>query len=132
MRKFIKGILIALVVVACGVGAFFYFGHKMVRDAVAEYDAIRPVDLRTIPDGIYRGSSGEFIVWFDLNVTVADHKITGIQILNQINGGGKYKAADVIPRILDRQTMNVDTVSGATISSKSIMTAVYKAVNQLQ
>ena len=85
------------------------------------------VDLAQIEDGVYRGEFGEFLVSVTLDVTVEDHKITGIEIIEQNSGPG-YEAHEVIDRIIQAQSPDVDAVTGATGSSKCIMIAVHNAL----
>jgi len=50
-------------------------------------------------------------------------KITKIEILKHINGQGK-NAEQIIDNIMKQQKINVDTISGATYSSKAIQKAI--------
>ncbi len=65
-------------------------------------------------------------------VTVSDSEITDIKIVDQGETPILFDAArdTVIPQILNQQTLAVDTVSGATVSSKAIVTAVASALEQ--
>ena len=67
-----------------------------------------------------------------MEVTVADGKITDISILSAEGEDGAYltMAQDIIPRILEGQTAETDTVSGATFSSTGIKNAVIQALEK--
>lgn len=93
------------------------------------YASISDIDLTALSDGIYEGSFGEFLVSVDLRVTVSENQITNIEIINQKSGKG-YEAHETLQRIIQAQSPAVDAVSGATVSSKSIMIAVYKALTE--
>jgi len=129
--KILKWILIGLgVLIIILVIAFVFFRlrfNKMVD--VIDSVKLERIDLQKIEDGIYRGAFGEFLVSVTLDVTVKDHKITKIAIIEQNSGPG-YEAREVIDRIIEAQSPNVDAVTGATGSSKSIMIAVQKALLQ--
>ncbi len=129
--KILKWILIGLgVVLVILVVAFIFFRirfNKMV-DVIESYE-ITSVDLEQIEDGVYRGEFGEFLVSVTLDVTVKDHMITQIEIIEQNSGPG-YEAHDVIDRIIQDQSPNVDAVTGATGSSTCIMIAVQKALQK--
>lgn len=129
--KILKWILIGLgVLIIILVIAFVFFRlryNKMVD--VIDSVKLERIDLHKIEDGIYRGAFGEFLVSVTLDVTVKDHKITKIEIIEQNSGPG-YEAREVIDRIILAQSPNVDAVTGATGSSKSIMIAVQKALLQ--
>ena len=62
-----------------------------------------------------------------VSVTVKDNKITDITLLNHKNERGK--PAEVIPeKVLKAQSLQVDTISGATNSSKVILKAIENAL----
>jgi uncharacterized protein with FMN-binding domain len=117
------GIFVGLIIIF-GI-AFFFRARQMVN--IIDSKVIEDVDLTLIEDGVYAGEFGEFLVDVKLEVTVMDHEITGIEIIEQRAGPG-YEALETIDRIVEAQSPNVDVVSGATGSSKSIMIAVQKAL----
>ena len=85
------------------------------------------VDLAMIEDGVYTGSYSSFPVAADVKVTVKNHRITGIDLVKHSNGQGA--AAEVLPqKVVEAQSLSVDTVSGATYSSKVILKAIEAAL----
>jgi uncharacterized protein with FMN-binding domain len=88
---------------------------------------ITTVDLSKIDDGVYFGEFGDFLVDVKLNVTVCEHQITKIDIIEQRTGGG-YEALETIDRIIEAQSPKVDVVTGATGGSMTIMIAVQNAL----
>ena len=117
------GIFVGLIIIF-GI-AFFFRARQMVK--IIDSAVIEDVDLTLIEDGVYPGEFGEFLVDVKLEVTVKDHEITAIEITEQRAGPG-YEALETVDRIIEAQSPNVDVVSGATGSSKSIMIAVEKAL----
>jgi uncharacterized protein with FMN-binding domain len=85
---------------------------------------IADVDLSALPDSTFRGefTYGKFT--YAVQATVRDHRIEKIDILQNRNSKYAKKAEGVIPRIVERQTPNVDAISGATTTSKALMKAV--------
>lgn len=84
------------------------------------------IDLAAAKDGVYTGhyDSGPVIV--DVEVTVKDHAITDIKLVRHRTGQGQ--AAEAMPgKILAAQSIKVDVVSGATMSSKVILLAIEDA-----
>lgn len=128
MKKILKGILIVLLLLVVAIVGSF---GLMIWEIEGDYKDIEPLKLDKIADGSYRGESGNFIVFADLNVNVKDHQITGIEVVRQ-NCGPGYDALNTIGRIIDKQEAKVDVVSGATWSSKSIMAAAYDALDENQ
>ena len=84
-------------------------------------------DLQKVADGTYEGNSKVGPVKVTLNVEVKNRTMTSIEIVRHFNGRGK-KAEAIIPLILEKQSLEVDVVSGATGSSKAILKAVEDAL----
>lgn len=83
-------------------------------------------------DGTYQGSGTGFGGTVTVQVTVADGKITKIDILDASGETPSYfaSARGVVSKILAGQTPNVDAVSGATYSSNGIIQAVQNALSK--
>lgn len=83
-------------------------------------------------DGTYTGSGTGFGGTITVQVTVSNHKIASINILNASSETASYfaNAQGVVSRIISSQSPNVDAVSGATYSSNGIITAVQNALSQ--
>ncbi len=83
-------------------------------------------------DGEYtgkgKGNNGDI----EVKVTVKDSSIVSIQVTKHSETPGIYENAEknVINSIIKKQALKVDTVAGATNSSKGIMEAVNNALNQ--
>lgn len=77
-------------------------------------------------DGIYEGEC----FFIRIAVTVAEGKISGIQILHHGNGGKKYELMilPLIDQMMEKQTTVVDSISGATISCINLRRAVNDAL----
>ena len=82
-----------------------------------------------VVEGIYTAEATGFEGQITVQVTVAEDKITDITILSA-EDEEEYlsRAKQVIPAILEGQSPNVDTVSGATYSSTGILNAVKLAL----
>jgi len=89
---------------------------------------INSVDLRTIEDGTYIGSYYyKDQVGATVEVIVLNHTITEITITDHLYGLGKPAEA-IINDVVDQQSLDVDTVSGATSSSILILKAIESAL----
>ncbi len=88
---------------------------------------INEVDLSQVDDGTYAGFYDCYLVKAKVNVTVADHKITDIEIVEHENGKGE-PGEQVVPKVVKKQSLKVDTISGATASSKVILKAIELAL----
>lgn len=82
-----------------------------------------------LADGYYRGSSDGYRGQIGLTVRVQGGKVTEISVYSQYETERYYnQAVSVIDTILAQQSLEVDTVSGATYSSRGIINAVYNAL----
>ncbi len=83
-------------------------------------------------DGEYEGSAKGFGGIITVKVTVQQDLITDIAILSADKEDRAYleMASTIVTKILEAQTVQVDTVSGATYSSTGIKNAVADALEQ--
>ncbi len=119
----IFGIIAAVLVLIVLV---FYLRYREMAKKIDRIE-ISSIDLEQIEDGVFTGEFSEFLVAVKLEVTVKEHAITEIKIIDQRSGPG-YEATETIDRIIKAQSPKVDAVSGATGSSKCIMIAVQNAL----
>lgn len=122
-------VLTVAVLILAGMGLYYSLGD-MGEKAVAAIE-IHPVDLNGVADGSYTGTYDAKLVKAKVSVTVSGGKITDIQLLEHVNGQGQ-NGEGVIPEVLDQQTVSVDVISGATLSSKTILKAIENALTQGQ
>lgn len=87
---------------------------------------ISVVDFSKFADGDYLGSYEAFPISVKVSVTVKNKKITTIDLIEHKNGQGK-NAETLIPQMIEKQTIKLDTISGATYSSIVILKAVEDA-----
>lgn len=128
--KNLKIVVVTLfLVILLAVGGLFLRMKQMAETITNEYTKVGEADLSKIVDGVYPGTFGDFLVAVDLDVTVKDHRIAGINIKKQ-NCGPGYEARETVDRIIQAQNARVDAVTGATGSSKSIMIAVDRALGK--
>ncbi|AJA47234.1 hypothetical protein CPAST_c11340 [Clostridium pasteurianum DSM 525 = ATCC 6013] len=119
--------IIGLCVVAVLVFGVKYLIYIQNYKNIIKQINIRKIDLSKVANGTYSGSFDALEVGAEVKVTVDDHKITDIKIVNHKNVRGEK--AEVIPeRVIAAQSLQVDTVSGATNSSKVILKAIDNAL----
>lgn len=83
-------------------------------------------------DGSYTGEADGFGGTISVEVLVEEGEIIEINILSADGEDGAYlsMAEDIIPAIIDAQSAEADTVSGATFSSTGIRNAVKEALEK--
>lgn len=86
--------------------------------------------LSSLADGTYQGSGEGYRGTTDVSVTVANGQISDITILSYNDDEEFFNRAEnqIVSSILNAQSLNVDTVSGATFSSNGILEAVADAL----
>jgi uncharacterized protein with FMN-binding domain len=89
--------------------------------------AIGSPDLSKVADGKWRGYYDGGLVKVEVEVGVAAHRIETVAILRHDCGKGR-PAERIVGDIVARQGLDVDTVSGATYSSRVILKAVELAL----
>lgn len=88
---------------------------------------INGIDLAGARDGTWEGICETSLIKVTVQVTIDTKRITGIKITRHACGKGKPAEA-ITQKVVEKQTTNVDTVSGATGSSIVILKAVENAV----
>ncbi|SFO28696.1 FMN-binding protein [Anaerocolumna aminovalerica] len=89
---------------------------------------ISTMDFADIKDGIYEGEYYiQDFIGAKVKVTIENGKIKNIALLDHKYGLGK-KAEEIINTIKEKQTLEVDTISGATHSSTVIIKAIENAL----
>lgn len=85
-------------------------------------------------DGVYTGEGDGFGGVISVEVEIADGRIADIRILSAEDEDKAYfaMALDVVDAVLNTQTDEVDTVSGATYSSAGIREAITAALLKAQ
>lgn len=129
MSKKMKIVLSLLLVIVVAGGAFGIYSMQRTskyRQAV-EDTIISEVDLTQVKDGSYRGSHDVDMINATVHVDVEDHKIKNIELVEHVNDRGRA-AEEIVSEIISQQKIKVDTVSGATNSSKVIQKAVQNAL----
>ncbi len=84
-----------------------------------------------VADGVYSGSGTGYRGTTTVSVTVSDGTITDIAIESYSDDEAYFSRAEdtILSEIIDAQSVDVDTVSGATFSSNGILEAVADALN---
>ena len=131
------GWIIAFVVVV-GLGAAGGIGWSFLEKEHREARSLPldRVDFAKLNDGIYHGEyEGGMYKWRanECEVTVTDGKVTDIQLAGtQDPGAGLFDYEMLYERVIEAQSLQVDTISGATLTSKAHLQAVENALVQAQ
>lgn len=115
------------VLLLMGAGGIFYITNGL---EAGENLAINSVDLTEIEDGTYTGvyQAGRWAN--EVAVSVADHQITNIDVVKTVTIESPEMTSTIINRVIEKQNTTVDTVSGATVTSKAYLKAIENALSQ--
>lgn len=140
MREFWMRLVSVLVIVGMILGYNSVLEAREKDEKIAKLNAqIENVDSEeqntdegSYKDGTYTGEAEGFGGTVAVEVTVKKQKITAVDITSAEGEDGSYlsMAEDIIPKILDAQSAEVDTISGATFSSTGIKNAAKQALEK--
>lgn len=83
-------------------------------------------------DGTYTGEADGFGGTIQVEVKIEKSKIAEINVISAEKEDGAYlsMAKDMIPKIIDAQSADIDTISGVTFSSTGIKNASEQALEK--
>ena len=122
-------------------------GYNSVLDARAKEDEIARLSAQVAgngqsvsenggstnyKDGTYTGEADGFGGTIQVEVKIEKSKIAEINVISAEKEDGAYlsMAKDIIPKIIDAQSTDIDTISGATFSSTGIKNASEQALEK--
>ncbi|MGI6463704.1 MAG: FMN-binding protein [Candidatus Scatomorpha sp.] len=121
MKTLKKIAVILVVLVVIGFLGFKFVSNKIISDAKAL--SFEEIDSGQLKDGEYLGNYEIFPVKVSVKTWVKNGEITQIDLLEHFNGKGA-PAEKIVDDIIEKQSLQVDAVSGATVSSVAIKKAV--------
>ena len=131
--RFINVAVIAIAIV----GYNGILTNREKTDEIAKLDTQTAADASEVSegaykDGTYEGEADGFGGPIQVKVTVENGEITDIEVVSAEKEDGAYltMAMDVIPNLIEAQSADVDTISGATFSSTGIINAVEAALEE--
>ncbi|OHD16036.1 MAG: hypothetical protein A2086_15395 [Spirochaetes bacterium GWD1_27_9] len=129
MKKILITVGIIVLFLLIVFGYFSATFSKFQKELLAT--TIENVDLSLVKDGTYEGKYDVKLISAVVDVTVLDHKITDIKLKEHKHGPNpKYAGDDTTKRVVDKQSLIVDGVTGATNSSKVIKKAIELALKK--
>ncbi|XCP87009.1 FMN-binding protein [Roseburia hominis] len=90
---------------------------------------IGTVDLNTVADGEYIGVCQNKILFAVVKVEVQDHKITDIEVVEH-KASYMEQAEQIAGAVSSVQSLEVDAISGATLTSDTVLKAIENALEK--
>lgn len=122
MKKFVFLILVIVLL-----ASYMWISNLIQREIASVVYADINMDL--VANGTYIGESKLGLVFVKLEVTVQDKVINNIEIIEHQRGLGG-KAESIIEEIIAKNSYDVEAISGATVSSEAIKSAINKALKR--
>lgn len=125
MKKGLKAFLIVLAALVAIIGSFVLFitiGLDMKNAPIAN------VDVTKVADGVYKGELNGSRFGNAVQVTVSAGKITDIKLLRDMLLSKPGISDGVFQAVEQKQSLQVDTVSGGTVSTKAYLLSIENAL----
>ena len=128
-KRYLVLTIIIVIIIALGFGI-----NSLIKRLEAGFEElsnleISEIDLSMVEDGTYVGEYQVFPINVKVEVVVKNHQITEIILIKHDSGKGK-PAEEIIDKVVEKQSTNVDYIAGATYSSKVILKAIEIAINK--
>jgi len=126
----IIGVSAGVITLLCAVSAFaFMMELKEIKNIT-----INDVAPEELSDGKYYGESGFLFRSNKLAVTIKNHEISQIDILRDamipVEELRKEVYTELFKEVIEKQTTKIDTVSGATATTKQYLKSIDNALNK--
>ena len=137
-KSFIKGcatvLLVIFVILAIGAAIGWLFLSKEHKEA--KNLPIKNIEFDQLDDGIYHGVYGGGMYKWRINecdVTVTNGRVTDIELTKSIDLGAENAGAEELyERVIKAQSLQVDTISSATLTGRAYLKAVENALDSAQ
>ncbi|MNC21099.1 FMN-binding domain protein [compost metagenome] len=126
-KLLITGIVVLVIVGGLGGALLITEGER--REA--RNLPIKAISFKSLHDGTYTGGyQGGKYKWRanKIQVTVSSGKVTDIKVLEQTEKKTPEFTEELFGRVIQAQSLQVDTISGATLTSKAFLKGVEGAL----
>lgn len=125
LKKLLKILaVLAVIIILLFGGMYMYLSNNLNKLVDAE---VREIEIENLKTGTYIGEYSVPPVSATVEVTISDGRIETIKLLDHGNGMGQ-PAEIIVDIIVSEQSLAVDSISGATYSSRVIVKAVEDAL----
>lgn len=130
------GWIIAIVIIAiAGVAGMNGWSKLQKEHKEAKNLPLNSINFSKLKDGTYIGDyEGGMYQWRTnkVQVTISSGKVTDIKIIEHKEKQSEQYLDTLYGRVIDAQSLQVDVVSGSTLTSKAYLQAVENALKQAQ
>ncbi|HPF16585.1 MAG TPA: FMN-binding protein [Thermotogota bacterium] len=127
----ITGVIVIAVAIAGGIGwSKISKEHQQIRNL-----PLNKVNFSHLKDGTYKGFyEGGMYKWREneIQVKVEDGQVTNIQVLQHKENRPKEFTDKLFNQVIESQSLQVDIITGATLTSKAYLQGVENALKNAQ
>ena len=123
VSKIILFIFLGIIVIGLIMASYGTIGLKKVKN-----ETIESIDLSLVENGEYIGEYKNFRWSNTVEVTVENHEIISIKIIKSGNQAQGELLDEIIDKVIDEQKVDIDTISGATATTNSVLKAIEDAL----
>lgn len=124
MKEKLKKVIPFLITIAATLCASFILVAFLMRPQPLQ---IGTVDLSEVSDGTYIGVCQNKILFAVVQVEIESHEITGIEVIEH-KASYMSQAEQIAGAVCSEQSLEVDAVTGATLTSDTVLKAIENAL----
>jgi len=109
-------------------GSMMYVRIKRNSDIILNENIIE-LKFEDYDDGKYLGEYYQDTIGVKLEIVIEDHQLISVEYIDHQFGKGQ-KAESIRELFIEKQSLQVDDISGATISSRCIKLAIINALEE--
>ena len=128
MKEKMKKVVPYCLTIAATLCVGFILVAFLLRPQALEIGA---VDLNTIADGEYIGVCQNKILFAVVKVEIQNHKIIGIEVVEH-KASYMEQAKQIAGAVCSEQSLEVDAISGATLTSDTVLKAIENALKDTE
>jgi uncharacterized protein with FMN-binding domain len=126
MKKILKVVLIVIGMFTLIIGGGMFYITRGLESG--KTIAVNAVNATTLGDGDYVGEYKAGRWSNEIKVTIKNGKINDIQIIKDVTFNKPEWTKELFERVIEKQSTDVDIISGATVTSKAYMKAIEDAL----
>jgi len=126
MKKVLMILLLTGVIIIGSISGILFYLSRDLDDT--NNITIEGINLSNIPDGIYTGTYENGRFSNTVEVHVESQHITDIYIIDAVRFERTDVSESIIQSVIDSQRVDVDAISGATITTNAYLKAIESAL----
>ena len=126
MKKILKLSLVLITLFMLMAGGLLFFLNRGLE--VGSQLVVTDVNLSLLDDGVYRGNYDSGRWSNQIDVYVNNNQITKITIVKDVMFKNPEVTDELFKNVIDSQSLLVDAITGATVTSKAYLKSIEKAL----